>query len=193
MPGTWLARSPGGGWSLVIVLSVLAFPLLCRQAASTVTTVLESPISTADIARSIKDPLVSETMGDAKVLEKAAQIPRLAMINLCFIAAILLARRILLGGIIVSAALFLLGIIVISQQRTLSLMNNASLAGMTRGRRRRSPNPLPTARVLPPPRALSPCHRRRGPPSRLRRLPGRQRSPRPAADSPVQTAAPPCS
>ena len=171
-----------------------------------------------------------------------------------------LSRRILLGGIIVSAALFVLGIIVISEQGTLSLMNNASLASigfsktfgfgsdqfflsepllkvslllgviaagyfvfanpdlddnadlvvpkfirkmvalracygscpkMTRGRRRRSPNPLPTARVLPPPRALSPCHRRRGPPSRLRRLPGRQRSPRPAADSPVQTAAPP--
>jgi hypothetical protein len=116
--------------TLVIVLSLFAFPLLCRQAASTVKTVLQPPISTEDIARSVKDSLVSEAMSDAAVLAKAAQIPPLATMNLCFIAAILLARRILLGGIIVSAALFLLGIIVISEQGTLSLMSNASAASV---------------------------------------------------------------
>jgi hypothetical protein len=116
--------------TLVIVLSVLAFPLLCRQAVSTVSTVLEAPISTEDIARSIKDPVVSELMGDPEVLANAARIPRLARMNLCFIAAILLARRILLGGLIVSAALLLLGMIVISEQSTSSLMNNASVASI---------------------------------------------------------------
>ena len=116
--------------TLVVVLSALAFTVLCRQAAGIVKTLLHSPISTEEIKGSVNDPLVSDIVGDPAVLANAVQIPRIATMNLCFIAAILLARRILLGGIIVSAALVLLGVIVISEQSTLSLMNTASVAGI---------------------------------------------------------------
>jgi hypothetical protein len=63
---------------------------------------------------------------------------------------------------------------------------------MTRGRRRRSPNPHPTARVLPPPPSFSRRgHRRRGPPAVSAGCPAGSDPPGPLPIPPVQTTAPP--
>jgi hypothetical protein len=120
-------------WRLIIlvaVFSLLAFPVLYRQASRAVKGELKPPISTVGMAGSVSDPLVKAMVTDAADLRPTLEIPRHALVNLRFIAALLLSRRILLGGIIVSAALFLLGIIVIGQQGTLNLMDTNSVAAI---------------------------------------------------------------
>lgn len=113
--------------TLIVVFSLLAYLVLYRQASLAVRDALKPPISTGKVADAVKDPLVKKMVADVAELADAPQIPRPALVNFRLIAAILLARRILISGIVVSVALFLLGVIVLGQQDTLTLMNTNSV------------------------------------------------------------------
>lgn len=116
--------------SLLAVFGLGALVVLYRQGSRVVREALRAPISTAGIARSVKDPLVKQKIAEIDALPDTPQIPPHALANLRFIAAVLLGRRVLISGVIVAAAVFLLGVIVIGKQESLSLMNVSSAAGL---------------------------------------------------------------
>lgn len=112
--------------TFVVVFLLFSLAMLYRQAIHIINNILRSPIKADDLTDSIKDPLVKKLLSNSAYWKP--QIPLRARINLGVVAAILLARRILISGIIVSAALFILGIILIGEQDTFVLMNSHSPA-----------------------------------------------------------------
>ena len=131
---SWRAAGEIPWWRLItlfVIFSLIGFVVLFRQACGVVGAISNKQISTDGVAGSVKDPIVRKMVEGTRELPRP-DIPRRALINLRFIAAILLSRRIFLSGIVVAVALFLLGVIVIGQQGTLSLMNlnTNSVAGI---------------------------------------------------------------
>jgi hypothetical protein len=125
---SWRAAGAIDWWrliTLIVVISLVGFAVLYRKSFRAVSDLLKGPISTKGVAESDKDPqLVKDMVVKAgPELPKPEKIPRRAQVNLQFNAAILLALRILSSGIIVAAALFLLGMIIISHKSTLDLMS----------------------------------------------------------------------
>jgi len=118
--------------TLAVVFTIFASVVFYHQASRIVGDVLESSINARDVTSRVKDPLVKQMLKDPQIKEILARvaelpgnlaIPRRARWNLHCIVSALLARRIFISGIVVSAALFLIGIILIGQQDTLNLMN----------------------------------------------------------------------
>ena len=131
---SWRAAGEIPWWRLItlfVIFSLIGFLVLFRQACRVVWEISNTQISTHGMAKSVKDPAVKE-MVERWGKVSCPEIPLRALMNLRFIAAILLGRRIFLSGIVVAATLFLLGVIVIGQQGTLSLMslNSNSAAGI---------------------------------------------------------------
>ena len=131
---SWRAAGEIPWWRLItlfVIFSLIGFVVLFRQACGVVGAISNKQISTDGVAGSVKDPIVRKMVEGTRELPRP-DIPRRALINLRFIAAILLGCRIFLSGIVVAVALFLLGVIVIGQQGTLSLMNlnTNSVAGI---------------------------------------------------------------
>jgi hypothetical protein len=116
--------------TLIVVFSLLAYLVLYRQASRAVRDELKQPVSTEKVADAVRDPLVKKMVAETPELADAPRIPRHALVNLRLIAAVLLARRILISGIVVSVALFLLGLIVLGQQDVLTLMNAKSVTAL---------------------------------------------------------------
>ncbi len=122
---SWRAAGEIPWWRLItlfVIFSLIGFLVLFRQACGVVRDISNKQISIDGVAGSVKDPIVKKMVEGTRELP-CPEIPRRALMNLRFIAAILLGRRIFLSGIVVAATLFLLGVIVIGQQGTLSLMN----------------------------------------------------------------------
>ena len=128
---SWRLAGAISWWRLgafVAVFALVYFGTLYRRAKRTVDQVLKHPIKVFDIPKKVRDdhPTIDRVFRTRIVGEKPGAPP--GLLNLRVAAAILLTRRIVISGIIVSAALFLFGIILIGKQDTVALMNNPSPA-----------------------------------------------------------------
>jgi hypothetical protein len=117
--------------TFVVVFALVYIRVLYRQAKRIVNDVVKQPIKADDVPSSVKKehPLIGQALNDIVSLDTTgAGIPKRSLFNLCAVAVILLARRIIISGIIVSTVLFMFGIILLGEQDTLGLMGGPSLA-----------------------------------------------------------------
>ena len=112
--------------TFVVVFALVYICVLYRQAKRVIDGVLEQPIEIDDVPNSIREkyPLIKQTL----INIDSKRPPKRALVNLRMVAVALLARRIIISAIIVSAILFAFGIILLSRQDTLGLMDSPSPA-----------------------------------------------------------------
>jgi hypothetical protein len=133
---TWRLAGELPWWRLATLAAVFlaaALIVLYRHAAHAIDEVLARPLETRAVAVSIRklDPLVRDILSTEPDWRPAP--PGRALRNLRLVTAVLLARRVLIGGVAVAAALFTLGLIIIGEAGTSGLLNghSAALTGAT--------------------------------------------------------------
>jgi hypothetical protein len=124
---TWRLAGELPWWrlaALAVVFLAAALIVLYGHAARAIDAVLARPLETKAVAGSIRklDPLVRETLSAEPDWRRPAPCGH-ALRNLRLVTAMLLARRVVIGGIAVAAALFILGLILVGEAGTAGLLN----------------------------------------------------------------------
>lgn len=129
---TWRLAGELPWWRLAVlalVFLIAALIVLYRHAAHAIDVVLARPLKNKAMAESIRNlnPDVGKIL--ASQPDGGRPGPRgHALRNLRLVTAILLARRIVIGGIAVAAALFTLGLILVGENGTIGLLGDHASA-----------------------------------------------------------------
>jgi hypothetical protein len=129
---TWRLAGELPWWRLAVLAAVFLLATLIvmyGHATRAIDAVLARPLKTKAVAGSIRklDPLVREILTTEPDWRQPALCGR-ALRNLRLVTAILFARRIVIGGVAVTAALFTLGLILVGEAGTAGLLNSHASA-----------------------------------------------------------------
>jgi hypothetical protein len=118
--------------ALICLCSIISFPVLYRKAIPAVQAVDKERLDNPDqFVKAVQEDFATDIVKeivDTCPPRHAAQLSRAALFNLRAVVAVLALGRILVSGLLLSFALFVISLIVINQGTTQSLMNGKSLA-----------------------------------------------------------------